>query len=538
MGDALASSPVSPVRRTSAAARRNVLLDAFGLACYIAWSYVFWDTPLFLEGPAADDGFAAGPLLLAQGVFTGVAAFALMLLWGRVAPLRRNVPVLAAFTLAEVGAVVLAAMGQGGFASVLAVVGFSLSGAGSAMRLGWEERMSVRGVRAAAMRAATGYAIGSALYAAIVALPSEAAVAVTALLPMASLALLIWQERRAPDDGVVASDPAIEPVGMRESLSVCFRRVPWRIPAFVVLSYFCYGATRMDSLRSSLAAAAPGAFAVVVAMMACCTGVVLAYVAYRKSVQAGIYIAVPLLAAAGLCNTLGVPHAEMAVLYVANVGVEITKYLMLFLMIDVIIKDGAPALLCLALLRFAQWGGSALGQAVADVVPAGMGIAVVILLVLIVALLLVMGAFPPARGGERIGADGLPGAFAIPPRGLSAAGQGGAPEAAGVRDGRADGGGIPIAGLVDASTLASRVEMAAERYALSPRETQVLAIWATGRSAAYVERTLFISQGTVKTHLNHIYAKTGTANRGELFELLDGIADDAGHAQKPDATGA
>ena len=66
----------------------------------------------------------------------------------------------------------------------------------------------------------------------------------------------------------------------------------------------------------------------------------------------------------------------------------------------------------------------------------------------------------------------------------------------------------------------------------------MLAIWASGRSAAYVERTLFISQGTVKTHLNHIYAKTGTANRGELFELLDGIADDVSHAQKPDATGA
>ena len=35
-----------------------------------------------------------------------------------------------------------------------------------------------------------------------------------------------------------------------------------------------------------------------------------------------------------------------------------------------------------------------------------------------------------------------------------------------------------------------------------------------------------ISKNTVKTHLNHIYAKTKTANREELLELLESV--DAG----------
>ena len=64
------------------------------------------------------------------------------------------------------------------------------------------------------------------------------------------------------------------------------------------------------------------------------------------------------------------------------------------------------------------------------------------------------------------------------------------------------------------------MERAAARYALSPRETEVLAIWATGRSSRSIEKSLFIAQSTVKTHLNHLYAKTGTANRQELLQLL------------------
>ncbi len=504
---ARASGRTSPVDR-------NALVDALGLACYIAYSYVCWDAPLLLDGTAGANGATADRLLLVQGAFTGIAALVLMFVWGRVAPLRRNLPALALFTFMEVAAVALAHLGQHGFAATLAVAGFALSGAGSAMRLGWEERMSVRGVRATAVRAALGYAIASVIYVAIVPLPEPAAVAVTAALPLVSFALLVWQERCRPDEGVAVPDPAVVPVGVRASLAACFERVPWRIPVFVALSYFCFGATRMDSLDTSLTAPdLSGALTVVVGMLACLSGIALAYASFRRSVQAGICIAVPLLAAAGLCTVVGVPYAGVAVFYVANVGVEITKYLMLFLMIDVIIKDGAPALLCLALLRFAQWGGSALGQAATAVVPSGTGMLVVMLLVLVVALLLVLGSFPtglprmsgrapgqaadaaPADGGE----DGRP---SVPAPPASPA----APSApAGGRD------------------LAARVEEAARRYGLSPRETEVLGIWATGRSAAYVEKALFISQNTVKTHLNHIYSKTGTANRDELLELLDGV---------------
>ena len=90
--------------------------------------------------------------------------------------------------------------------------------------------------------------------------------------------------------------------------------------------------------------------------------------------------------------------------------------------------------------------------------------------------------------------------------------------------------GLPLSGKMPVIStnggeldLDKRVGLAAERFKLSPREQEVLAIWATGHTGAYIEKTLFISKNTVKTHLNHIYAKTNTANREQLLELLEAI---------------
>jgi DNA-binding NarL/FixJ family response regulator len=42
---------------------------------------------------------------------------------------------------------------------------------------------------------------------------------------------------------------------------------------------------------------------------------------------------------------------------------------------------------------------------------------------------------------------------------------------------------------------------------------------ADGLSNPEVGRRLFMSRGTVKTHLSHVYAKLGVANRTELATL-------------------
>ncbi|WP_271175433.1 helix-turn-helix transcriptional regulator [Leifsonia poae] len=51
---------------------------------------------------------------------------------------------------------------------------------------------------------------------------------------------------------------------------------------------------------------------------------------------------------------------------------------------------------------------------------------------------------------------------------------------------------------------------------LTPTELQVAATVAEGLSNPQISARLFISRGTVKTHLSHIFAKLGVANRAEL----------------------
>lgn len=52
---------------------------------------------------------------------------------------------------------------------------------------------------------------------------------------------------------------------------------------------------------------------------------------------------------------------------------------------------------------------------------------------------------------------------------------------------------------------------------LTPREADVLRLMATGRTNAEIAATLFVSEATVKTHINHLYAKAGVTNRGQAI---------------------
>jgi DNA-binding CsgD family transcriptional regulator len=53
----------------------------------------------------------------------------------------------------------------------------------------------------------------------------------------------------------------------------------------------------------------------------------------------------------------------------------------------------------------------------------------------------------------------------------------------------------------------------------TPTELDVVRLVADGLSNPEIGSRLFMSRGTVKTHLSHVYAKLGVANRTELATL-------------------
>lgn len=69
-----------------------------------------------------------------------------------------------------------------------------------------------------------------------------------------------------------------------------------------------------------------------------------------------------------------------------------------------------------------------------------------------------------------------------------------------------------------ASEVLSRI---VTRYKLSARESEVLPLVYKGRTIARIQEELFISAGTVSTHIHHIYKKIGVKNRQELLDLID-----------------
>ena len=73
---------------------------------------------------------------------------------------------------------------------------------------------------------------------------------------------------------------------------------------------------------------------------------------------------------------------------------------------------------------------------------------------------------------------------------------------------------------------AQRCDKVAKTFLLSEREAEVLVLLAKGRTSSYVQRELYISKGTAKNHLWHIYRKLDIHTQQELIDLVETISLD------------
>lgn len=70
-----------------------------------------------------------------------------------------------------------------------------------------------------------------------------------------------------------------------------------------------------------------------------------------------------------------------------------------------------------------------------------------------------------------------------------------------------------------AARVSMHVATLSRRHGLTPREEEVLQLLVRGKSMADMEHELFVAQGTIKAHINHIYRKFDVHSRKDLLAL-------------------
>ena len=58
-------------------------------------------------------------------------------------------------------------------------------------------------------------------------------------------------------------------------------------------------------------------------------------------------------------------------------------------------------------------------------------------------------------------------------------------------------------------------------FGLTAREMDVFGLLARGRTSAYIQKALSISDGTARTHISHIYKKLGVKSQQALLDVVE-----------------
>ena len=85
------------------------------------------------------------------------------------------------------------------------------------------------------------------------------------------------------------------------------------------------------------------------------------------------------------------------------------------------------------------------------------------------------------------------------------------------------GGATPDDSPVVRARFRERCEIVANTYLLSRRENEVMYYLARGYKSSFIQQQLYISEGTAKTHIRHIYRKLNVHSQQELIHLIDEV---------------
>ncbi len=356
--------------------------------------------------------------------------------------------------------------------------------------------------------------------------PRAVIVALVSVLPTVSAIVLA----RLPRDGAVARGGFAGLSGDPDTatLPLLLRSLPWRTFVIIAFMYVAIGGMRLyveqvaGSLTLDMGCLAAGI--VLLALMVATTQ----YVGRRRpfaSLGTFYKVALPLVIVGYVVLLAADRQATGLLTVIAQMVSLVSECLCWVLIVESARERGVPALVVIGVGRFVVQLGMSLGEIAGlamldNLLP--FGIATVFLLVLAFVFL-----FSERETSVRLGT--APAVADAAARGLTPApvtsdedvpaGEGCAPETP--RGGDAPAAVGALTGS-DAPRAAQAIRPSApDAWGLTDREQAVLDLWVTSHGLRSIAGTLNVSESTVKTHVRHIYEKSGVHSRAELIELLD-----------------
>lgn len=457
------------------------LMRNIGYAFAVAWSSLLFNGTILFPSIESTDMLSA--IHIASSVSTGLIGMVIALCATRLAPLRfRRMLLIGGGAVGVLGTCVIAYGGTPPSSSPLIALGYLIAGAGMApLVCSWRENLLSQGVRPAAVGLMAATVAAGLLYALVALLPPAVAIPLAAAFPLlAAIALTVRPFVGAHRDIQGANQPSGSAAGLRQLAT----DTPVRLFAAVLLIQVTYGLIRTRSIEQSVLASSAASPLLSICYEIAAVALALLTVLYLRRFNTAIvfYVALPITGISAILPVEGSPALQMLSMALSNTSASLLDTLAFFLLIENV-QNGRPALALfgIGILQACRMFGSAIGQVAAGAIANPTAIVIAVFAMLLAAALVVLGGSvqfslhptPPEKEGEAGGEQ------------------------------------------------VSRIDKLAQKAGLTAREIEVLRLWGTGHTGSYIERQLGITKNTVKTHLAHIYAKTGTANREELLVLLE-----------------
>lgn len=470
-------------------ARNRFLYLGFGF--YWTWVYLSFNSQQITNHFI--DGVAFIPILHITSGLVGVVAFALAALFHR--RIERS-PHLGAMLWMMAALTTFGSMFYAlpvvGDSAVVILSGAVITGFSSVwVALAWGALYSKLDVRDAAMLTAGSFLLAGVLYLLISWISQPISGFIVTFLPVVSvLCLYLTDSRRfIQSDDVSRADVPGQRLGgeLRSLFSQAFSP---KVILGIFMAMFVCGGLRIWS--SSFGPAVYDVPLLVALPTAAVASLFLVYSFFlsKSTLNLGpLYrIAMPLLVVACICLAMfGTTNAETSYLIV-QAGASLVDMLTWVLLIEIARTTHYSSLLVFAVGRLVIHAGMAIGEGTALSIADSM---TVFLVFSIVVLVIIAGFMFTDRDMTF---------YVEPPT----------QEELTERLERSD-------------ELEIRVKTIAQQSGLSPRETEVFMLWATGHGMRAIQERLTLSPATVKTHLRHIYEKCDVHNRAEILELIERV---------------